>query len=43
MEAGIPIDEREFHCKGSFMGMNKGKTDQGDIENVKKFAKKLTK
>lgn len=43
MEAGIPIDEREFHCKGSFMGMHKGKPDQSDIENVKKFAKELTK
>lgn len=42
-EAGIPMDEREFHCRGSFMGMHKGKPDQGDIENVKKFAGKITK
>ena len=42
-EAGIPIDSREFHCKGSFMGMHKGKPDQSDIENLKKFAKELTR
>ena len=41
-EAGIPIDEREFHCRSSFMGMHKGKPDQSDIENVKKFAKEIT-
>ena len=40
-EAGIPIDEREFHCKGSFKGMHKGKPDQNDIENVKKFVKEI--
>lgn len=42
-EAGIPIDGREFHCRGSFMGMHKGKPDQNDIENLKKFARKITK
>ncbi len=42
-EAGISIDEREFHCRGSFMGMHKGKPDQSDIENVKKFARKITR
>ena len=40
-EVGIPIDEREFHCRGSFTVMHKGKPDQRDIENVKKFAKGL--
>lgn len=43
VETGIPIDNREFHCKGSFMGMHKGKPDQNDIENVKRFAKELTR
>lgn len=42
-EAGIPIDEMEFHCKGSFMGMHKGKPDQSDIENAEKFARKITR
>lgn len=40
-EAGIPLDEREFHCRGSFTAMHKGKPDQSDIENVKKFAKEI--
>ena len=40
-EAGIPIDEREFHCRGSFTAMHKGKPDQNDIESVKKFAKEI--
>lgn len=42
-EAGISVDEREFHCKGSFMALHKGKPDQNDIENVKKFAKGIIK
>ena len=40
-EAGIPIDEREFHCRGSFTAMHKGKPDQNDIESVKKFTKEI--
>ena len=43
VETGIPIDEREFHCRGSFTAMHKGKLDQSDIENVKIFVKKITK
>lgn len=38
---GIPLGEREFHCRGSFTAMHKGKPDQSDIENVKKFAKEI--
>lgn len=40
-ESGIPLDEREFHCRGSFTAMHKGKPDQNDIESVKKFAKEI--
>ena len=42
-EVGVPVDEREFHCKGSFMALHKGKPDQSDIENVKRFAKEIVK
>ena len=40
-EAGIPLDAREFHCRGSFAALHKGKPDQNDLENVKKFAKEV--
>lgn len=40
---GISVDKREFHCKGSFTVLHKGKPDQTDIANVKKFAKETVK
>ena len=30
-KVGIPMDEREFHCKGEFKGVHKGKPDETDI------------
>jgi flavodoxin len=38
-KAGIPMDEREFHCKGEFKGVHKGKPDAGDLEAAAAFAK----
>ena len=40
-EAGIALDKREFHCRGSFAALHRGKPDQNDLENVKKFAKMI--
>ena len=37
-DAGIPLSEREFHCKGSFKALHKGKPDDADIAAVKRFA-----
>ena len=37
-KAGIPIDEREFHCKGEFKGMHKGKPDELDLRAAAAFA-----
>jgi flavodoxin len=37
----IALDEREFHCKGSFSFLHKGKPDEQDIENVRQFAKTI--
>ena len=31
--------EREFHCKGSFKALRKGKPDDADIAAVKRFAR----
>ena len=38
-EAGIPIMEREFHCKGSFKVLHKGRPNEEDLKAVKAFAK----
>ncbi len=38
---GIPMDKREFHCKGEFKGIHKGKPDTDDLAAVKEFAKSI--
>ena len=40
-KAGIPMDEREFHCKGQFKGMHKGKPDESDLKAAAEFARKI--
>ena len=40
-KVGIPMDEREFHCKGEFKGMHKGKPDEADMKRAAEFAKKV--
>ena len=40
-ELGIEIDEREFHCKGSFKFMHKGRPDEQDLADAKAFAKEI--
>lgn len=37
----IPISTDEFHCPGSFAGMNKNRPDEADIENIKNFTRKF--
>ena len=38
-KAGIKMDEREFHCKGEFKGIHKGKPDEEDLKAAADFAK----
>ena len=38
-KAGIPVSDREFHCKGEFKGMHKGKPDEKDLAAAAKFAR----
>ena len=38
---GIPVDEREFHCKGEFKGVHKGKPDENDLKAAAEFARKV--
>ena len=35
------MDEREFHCKGQFKGMHKGKPDESDLKAAADFARKI--
>ena len=38
---GIPVLDEEFHCKGEFKGMNKGRPDENDLKAAKEFARRL--
>ena len=38
---GIPMDEREFHCKGEFKGIHKGRPNQDDLTAAAAFARKI--
>jgi len=41
-KAGIAMDEREFHCKGEFKGIHKGRPNSEDLKAAAEFAKKIT-
>ena len=38
---GIPMDKREFHCKGEFKGIHKGKPDEKDMKAAAEFARSI--
>lgn len=38
-KVGIPMDEKEFHCKGEFKGIHKGRPNQDDIDAAGQFVK----
>ncbi len=40
-KVGIPVDEREFHCKGEFKGIHKGRPNDEDLKAVTEFAVKI--
>ena len=40
-ELGVNIDQREFHCKGSFKFMHKGRPNQQDLDEAAAFAKEI--
>lgn len=33
----IPVDEREFHCRGQFKALHKGRPNQNDLEDLRAF------
>lgn len=36
-KVGIPMDEKEFHCRGEFKGIHKGRPNENDIADIVKF------
>ncbi len=40
-KAGIPMDEREFHCRGEFKGIHKGRPNAEDLKAAADFAKRI--
>ena len=38
-KVGIPMEEREFHCRGEFKGVHKGRPDENDLKAAAEFAK----
>ena len=38
---GIPVLDKEFHCKGEFKGMNKGRPNEDDLKAARVFAKSI--
>ena len=41
--AGIPMDKREFHCKGEFKGIHKGRPNEEDLQAAAEFARNIIK
>ncbi len=37
-KVGIPVDQREFHCKGEFKGIHKGRPNADDLKDIREFA-----
>lgn len=42
-KVGIPMDDREFHCKGEFKGIHKGRPNEDDLKAAAKFAADIVK
>ena len=40
-KVGIAMDEKEFHCKGEFKGMNKGRPNEDDLKAARVFVKSI--
>ena len=40
-KVGIPMDEREFHCKGEFKNLHKGRPNEEDLKAVSEFAGRI--
>lgn len=37
----IAVDEKEFHCRGQFTLLHRGRPNQSDLENLREFVKEI--
>ena len=42
-KAGIKMDDREFHCKGEFKGIHKGRPNAEDLAAAADFARSIVR
>ncbi len=42
-ECGVEIEKEDFHCHGSFGPVHKGRPNEDDLSNAKKFAERILK
>ncbi|MBR4182846.1 MAG: flavodoxin [Lachnospiraceae bacterium] len=40
-KVGIPMLDKEFHCKGEFKGIHKGRPNEDDIKAAMEFTRKI--
>ncbi len=40
-KVGVAMDKREFHCRGEFKGLHKGRPNDADLAAAAEFAKKI--
>ena len=40
-KVGIAMEEREFHCKGEFKGLHKGRPNEDDCKAAAEFARSI--
>ena len=40
-KAGVTMDKREFHCKGEFKGLHKGRPNEKDMKDAAEFARSV--
>ena len=40
-QAGIAMDNREFHCRGEFKGIHKGRPNEEDLKEAAEFAREI--
>ena len=41
VKVGIEMDQREFHCRGEFKSLHKGRPDQNDLNAAIEFVKQF--
>ena len=42
-KVGIPVDEREFHCRGEFKGLHRGRPNEEDLKAAAAFAGEIAR